>query len=104
VKALAREYPSKHQIADIQSPCSNVAAIVVMQALLVSCSMKCRLTPGFFKLEKAIANEVLLTQLVEGEHPWRSKLDVGRKDNLHPIDQEEWSLPGRLGCSGTNGP
>jgi hypothetical protein len=32
--------------------------------------MECRLTPGFFKLEEAIADEVLLTQLVEGEHPW----------------------------------
>jgi hypothetical protein len=61
LKALAREYPPEHQIADLQSPYSNMAAIVAMQALLVSCSMKCRLTPGFFKLEEAIADEVLLT-------------------------------------------
>jgi hypothetical protein len=66
--------------------------------------MKHCLTPGFFKLEEAIVDEVLLTQLVEGEYPWRSELDVGGKNNLRPIDQEEWSLPGRLGCAGTNGP
>jgi hypothetical protein len=55
-----------------------MAAMVAMQALLVSCSTKCRLTPGFFKLEEAIADEVLLMQLVEGEHPWPSEFDVGR--------------------------
>jgi hypothetical protein len=86
VKALAREYPPEHQIADLLTPCSNVAAMVAAQALLVSCITKCRLTPGFFKLEEAIADEVLLTQLVEGENPWRSEHDVGRKDNLRPID------------------
>jgi hypothetical protein len=66
--------------------------------------MKRCLTPGFFKLEEMMADEVLLTQLIEGEHPWRSKLDVHGKNILHPIDQEEGSLPGRLGCTGTNGP
>jgi hypothetical protein len=66
--------------------------------------MKRCLTPGFFKLEEAIVDEVLLTQLVKGEYPWRSELDVGGKNNLRPIDQEEWSLPSRLGCDGTNGP
>jgi hypothetical protein len=55
--------------------------------------MKHCLTSGFFKLEETIIDEVLLMQLVEGEHPWRSELDVGGKNNLHPIDQEEWSLP-----------
>jgi hypothetical protein len=54
--------------------------------LLVSSSMKCCLTSGFFKLEEAIPDEVLLTQLVEGEHPWRSELDVGGKNSLRPID------------------
>jgi hypothetical protein len=47
---------------------------------------------------------VLLMQLVEGEYSWRSELDVGGKNSLHPIDQEEWSFPSRLGCTGTNGP
>jgi hypothetical protein len=61
VEALAREYPPKHQITDLQSPCSNVAAIVAAQALLISCSTKCCLTPGFFKFEEAIVDEVLLT-------------------------------------------
>jgi hypothetical protein len=102
VKALVGGYPPEHQIADLQSPCSNMAATVASQALLVSCSTKCCLTPVFFKLEEAIADEVLLTQIIEGEYPWRSKLDVGRKDSLRPIDQEEWSLPGRLGCTGMN--
>jgi hypothetical protein len=54
-----------------------MVAIVGAQALLVSCSTKCRLTRGFFKLEEAIADEVLLTQLIEGEHTWRSELDFG---------------------------
>jgi hypothetical protein len=53
-------------------------------------------------MEEAIPDEVLLTQLVEGEHSWRSKLDVGEKNNLCPIDQVEWTLPGRLGSGGTN--
>jgi hypothetical protein len=70
MKALAREYPSEHQVADLQSPCLNMAAMVVAQVLLVSYSTECRLTPGFFKLEEAITDEVLLTQLIEGEHPW----------------------------------
>jgi hypothetical protein len=55
------------------------------------------LTPSLFKLEEAIPDEVLLTQLVEGKHSWRSELDVGGKNSLRPMDQEEWSLPGRLG-------
>jgi hypothetical protein len=50
------------------------------------------LAPSFFKLEEAILDEVLLTQLIEGEHAWRPKLDVGGKNSLRPIDQEEWSL------------
>jgi hypothetical protein len=86
VKAPAREYPLEYQFADLQSPCSNMAAMVAAQALLVSCSTECRLTPGFFKLEEAVADKVLLTKLIEGEHPWRSELDVGRKDSLRPID------------------
>jgi hypothetical protein len=104
VEALTRENPPELQIADLQSPCSNVAAMVAAQDLLVSCSMKRCLTPGFFKLEEMITNEVLLMQLIEGEYPWRSKLDIGGKNSLCPINQEEWSLPGRLGCTGTNGP
>jgi hypothetical protein len=35
--------------------------MVVAQALLLSCSVKWYLTPGFFKLEEAIVDEVLLT-------------------------------------------
>jgi hypothetical protein len=66
--------------------------------------MKRCLTSGFFKLEEVIVDEVLLMQLVEGENPWRSELDIGAKNSLCPIDQEEWSLPGRLGCAGMNGP
>jgi hypothetical protein len=66
--------------------------------------MKHCLTSGFSKLVETIIDEVLLTQLVEGEHPWRSELDIGGKNNLRPIDQEEWSLPGRLGCASMNGP
>jgi hypothetical protein len=31
---------------------------------------------SFFKLEEAILDEVLLMNLVEGEHPWRPGLDV----------------------------
>jgi hypothetical protein len=54
-----REYPPEHQVVDLQSPCSNMAAMVAAQALPVSCSTKCCLTPGFFKLEEVIANEVL---------------------------------------------
>jgi hypothetical protein len=61
VEALTRQFPPEHQIADLQSPCSNVVAMVAAQALLVSCSMKCCLTPDFFKLEEAIVDEVLLT-------------------------------------------
>jgi hypothetical protein len=81
-----------------------MAAMVAAQALLVSCSTECRLTPGFFELQEAVADEVLLTKLIEGKHPWRSEFDVGRKDSLGPIDQEERGLPSRLGCTGTDGP
>jgi hypothetical protein len=80
------KYPPEHQITDLQSPCSNMASMVAVQALLVSCSKKRCLTAGFFKLEEAIIDEVLLTQLVEGEYPWRSELDVGGKNSLCPID------------------
>jgi hypothetical protein len=62
------------------------------------------LAPSFFKMEEAILNEVLLMYLIEGEHPWRPELDVDGKDSLHPIDQEERSLPSGLGGGGTNGP
>jgi hypothetical protein len=55
-------------------------------------------------MEEAILNEVLLMYLVEGEHFWRPELDVGGKDSLCPIDQEERSLPSGFGCGGTNGP
>jgi hypothetical protein len=63
--------------------------MVAAQALLVSCSVKRYLTPGFFKLEEAIPDEVLLTQLIEGKNSWRSELDIGGKNSLRPIDQEE---------------
>jgi hypothetical protein len=93
VEALAREYPPEHQIADLQSPRSNVAAMIAAHALLVSCSVKRCLTPSLFKLEEAILDEVLLTQLIEGEHSWRSELDVGGKNRLRPIDQVIWGGP-----------
>jgi hypothetical protein len=84
VEALAREYPPKYQIINLQSPCSNMVAMVAAQALLVSCITMCCLTPGFFKLEETIVDEVLLTQLIEGEYPWRSELDIGGKDSSTP--------------------
>jgi hypothetical protein len=46
--------------------------------------MECRLTPSFFEQEEAVADEVLLVKLIEGEHLWRSELDVGRKDSFRP--------------------
>jgi hypothetical protein len=45
-----------------------------------------------------------LMQLVEGGNSWRSELDIGGKNSLCPVDQEEWSFPGRLGCTRTKGP
>jgi hypothetical protein len=45
-----------------------------------------------------------LMYLVEGEHPWRPELDVGWKDSLRNVDQEERSLPDGLGGGGTDGP
>jgi hypothetical protein len=44
--------------------------MVAMQVLLVSCNTKCYLTPGFFKLEETIIDEVLMTQLIEAGYPW----------------------------------
>jgi hypothetical protein len=81
-----------------------MAAMVAVKSLLVPRSVKRCLALSFFKLEEAILDEVLLTQLVEGEHPRRPELDIGGKNSLRPVDQEEWSLPSRLGCGGTNGP
>jgi hypothetical protein len=63
-----------------------------------------RLAPSFFKLEEEILDEVLLMYLVEVEHSWRPELDIGGKDSLRPVDQEERSLPGGLGGGGSNGP
>jgi hypothetical protein len=42
------------------------------------------LAPSFFELEEASLDEVLLADLVEGEHSWRPELDVGGKNNLCP--------------------
>jgi hypothetical protein len=58
------------------------------------------LTPGFFEQKEAVLEEVFLMKLIEGEHPWRLKLDVGRKDRFCPVDQEERGLPSRLGGVG----
>jgi hypothetical protein len=62
------------------------------------------LAPSFFEVEEAILDEVLLMYLVEGENSWRPKLNVGGKNSLRPIDQEERSLPGGLGGCSPNGP
>jgi hypothetical protein len=61
------------------------------------------LASSFFKLEEAILDEVLLMYLIEGEQSWQPELDVGGKDSLCPVDQEERSLPGGLGGGGSNG-
>jgi hypothetical protein len=44
------------------------------------------LTSGLFKQEEAVLEEVFLTKLVEGKHPWRPELDVDRKGRFCPID------------------
>jgi hypothetical protein len=62
------------------------------------------LAPSFFELEEVILDEDLLTYLVEGEHSWRPELDVGGKNSLCPIDQEERGLPGGLGSCSPNRP
>jgi hypothetical protein len=62
------------------------------------------LAPSFFELEEVVLDEVLLANLIEGEHSWRPELDVGGKNCLHPIDQEERSLPGGLGGGSPDGP
>jgi hypothetical protein len=60
------------------------------------------LTPGLFKQEESVPEEVFLTKLIEGKQPWRPKLDVGRKDCYRPIDQEERGLPSRFGGVGAD--
>jgi hypothetical protein len=62
------------------------------------------LAPNFFKLEEAILDEVLLANLIEGEHSWRPELDIGGKNSLRPIDQEERGLSGGFGGSSPDGP
>jgi hypothetical protein len=47
-----------------------VAALVAAQTLLVSCNPKRYLTPGLFKKEEAVHEEVFLMKLIEGKHPW----------------------------------
>jgi hypothetical protein len=43
-----------------------------------------------------------LANFVEGENSWRPKLDVGGKNNLRPIDQEERGLSSGF-CGGSPG-
>jgi hypothetical protein len=62
------------------------------------------LASGFFELEEAIFDEVLLTHLVEGKNSWRPELDIGGKNSLRPIDQEERSFSSGFGGRGPNGP
>jgi hypothetical protein len=78
--------------------------MVAAQSLLVPCGAKHYLAPGFFELEEAILDEVLLMHLVEGKKSWRPKLDIGGKNSLHPIDQEERSFSSGLGGRSLNGP
>jgi hypothetical protein len=79
-----------------------MVAMVAAQALLVShCSEHC-LTPGLFKQDEAVLEEVFLTKLIEGKHPWRPELDVSRKDRFRSIDQEERGLPSRFGGVGAD--
>jgi hypothetical protein len=47
-----------------------MAAVVAAHTLLVSRSPKRCLTPGLFKQEEAVAEEVFLMKLIEGKHPW----------------------------------
>jgi hypothetical protein len=62
------------------------------------------LAPSFFELEEAVLDEVLLANFVEGEHSWRSELDVGGKNSLCPIDQEERGLSSGFVGGSPDGP
>jgi hypothetical protein len=62
------------------------------------------LAPSFFEQEEAVLDEVLLANFVKGEHPWRPKLDVGGKNSLRPIDQEERGLSSGIGGGSPDGP
>jgi hypothetical protein len=62
------------------------------------------LTLGLFKQEEAVSEEVFLMKLIGGKHPWRSELDVGRKDRFRPIDQEDSGLPSGFGGAGADRP
>jgi hypothetical protein len=41
-----------------------------------------------------------LANFIEGEHSWRPELDVGGKNSLRPIDQEERGLSNGF-CGGS---
>jgi hypothetical protein len=45
-----------------------------------------------------------LTHLVEGKNSWRPELDVGGKNSLRPIDQEERSFSSGFCGRGPDGP
>jgi hypothetical protein len=62
------------------------------------------LAPSFFEQEEAVLDEVLLAIFIEGEHPWRPELDVGWKNSLRPIDQEERGLSSGFGGGSPDGP
>jgi hypothetical protein len=59
---------------------------------------------SFFKLEEVVLDEVPLANFVEGEHSWQPELDVGGKNSLRPLDQEERSLSGGFGGGSPDGP
>jgi hypothetical protein len=79
-------------------------AMVAAWALLVSRSSKRCLTPGLFKQEEAVLEEVFLTKLIESKHLWRPELDVNRKDRFRSIYQEERGLHSRFGGVGADRP
>jgi hypothetical protein len=78
--------------------------MVAAQSLLVSRGAERGLAPNFFELEEAVLNEVLLANFVEGEHSWQPELDIGGKNSLRRIDQEERGLSSGFGGGSPDGP
>ena len=98
------EDPPQDEVARLERPGADVAAVVSPQRLLVPCRPQCSFAAFFLPQYEVHPPRGVLLRFIKRQDPCGAMLDLVREDRFDSVDEEERGLTRWLGGGGVDGP
>ena len=98
------EHPPQDEIAHLERPGADAAAVIPSQRLLVSCRPERGLAAAFLPQHEVHPPHGVLLRLIKRQDPRGAMLDLMRENRFGYVDKEERGLACWLGGGGADGP